>query len=112
MAGRSISLLAWASVQPASAIVAARGCERFARLVHRLDAPLAKLYRSLIKLEGGHDENYLELAHRVSVDRDVQSRIAFFAAREAEPISEPDSDFRFHSGVPIQGRRAISGART
>ncbi|HSH48134.1 MAG TPA: tRNA isopentenyl-2-thiomethyl-A-37 hydroxylase MiaE [Halomonas sp.] len=77
-----------------------------------MTSPLAKFYRSLVKSEGEHGEDYLALAHQVSVDRDVQPRIAFFAAREAEPISEPDSDFRFHSDVPVQGRRAISGART
>lgn len=83
------------------ALIEARSCERFAKLIPHLDAPLAKFYRSLVKSEGRHYEDYLELAHQVSVDKDIEPRIAFFAAREAELISEPDTDFRFHSGVPV-----------
>ncbi|MDR5902777.1 MULTISPECIES: tRNA-(ms[2]io[6]A)-hydroxylase [Halomonas] len=81
------------------ALIEARSCERFARLIPHLDKELAKFYRTLVKSEGRHYEDYLMLARHLS-DAPVESRIAFFAAREAELIQEPDTAFRFHSGVP------------
>lgn len=85
------------------ALIEARSCERFAKLIPHLDRVLAKFYRSLVKSEGRHYEDYLMLAHQASDednDEDIEARIAFFVAREAELISMPDTDFRFHSGVP------------
>ena len=81
------------------ALIEARSCERFARLIPHLDAELAKFYRTLVKSEGRHYEDYLMLARHLS-DAPVDARIAFFAEREAELIQEPDTAFRFHSGVP------------
>ncbi|WP_242458069.1 tRNA-(ms[2]io[6]A)-hydroxylase [Halomonas sp. YLGW01] len=85
------------------AYIEARSCERFARLIPHLDAELAKFYRSLVKSEGRHYEDYLMLARRYAAeanDTSVETRIAFFADRERQLICEPDEDFRFHSGVP------------
>lgn len=85
------------------AYIEARSCERFARLIPHLDAELAKFYRSLVKSEGRHYEDYLMLARRYAAeanDTSVEARIAFFADCERQLICEPDEMFRFHSGVP------------
>jgi len=81
------------------AFIEARSCERFARLIPHLDAELAKFYRTLVKSEGRHYEDYLMLARHLSHEP-IESRIAFFAQCEAALIQEPDTAFRFHSGVP------------
>src|SRR5690606_32413716 len=44
------------------AFVEARSCERFAALAPRLDAGIARFYRSLLKSESRHFADYLELA--------------------------------------------------
>ncbi|MBB3140670.1 tRNA-(ms[2]io[6]A)-hydroxylase [Halomonas organivorans] len=81
------------------ALIEARSCERFARLIPHLDDELAKFYRGLVKSEGRHYEDYLMLA-RDAASGAIDDRVAFLAAREAELISMPDTAFRFHSGVP------------
>ncbi|SES21517.1 tRNA-(ms[2]io[6]A)-hydroxylase [Vreelandella subterranea] len=81
------------------ALIEARSCERFACLIPYLDEELAKFYRTLVKSEGRHFEDYLLLA-RQQTDHSIDERIAFFVACEAELISSPDTAFRFHSGVP------------
>ncbi|MDN3522113.1 tRNA-(ms[2]io[6]A)-hydroxylase [Halomonas ramblicola] len=81
------------------AFIEARSCERFARLIPHLDAELAKFYRTLVKSEGRHYEDYLMLARHLT-DAPIESRISFFAEREAELVQTPDAAFRFHSGVP------------
>lgn len=83
----------------AGAFIEARSCERFARLVPHLDETLARFYRSLLKSEERHYQDYLTLARSYS-ETGISDRVAEFAAREAELISAPDSEFRFHSGVP------------
>ncbi|ATJ82985.1 tRNA-(ms[2]io[6]A)-hydroxylase [Halomonas beimenensis] len=81
------------------ALIEARSCERFARLIPHLDAELAKFYRGLVKSEGRHYEDYLMLARQAAPEA-IDDRIAFLAEREADLITMPDSAFRFHSGVP------------
>ncbi|MEQ6917617.1 tRNA-(ms[2]io[6]A)-hydroxylase [Halomonas aquatica] len=81
------------------ALIEARSCERFARLIPYLDDELAKFYRSLVKSEGRHFEDYLMLARRLA-PASIDARIAFFTDREAELVTMPDTVFRFHSGVP------------
>ncbi len=81
------------------ALIEARSCERFARLIPYLDEELAKFYRTLVKSEGRHFEDYLLLARQQTAEP-IDDRIAFFIAREAELITNPDTAFRFHSGVP------------
>lgn len=81
------------------ALIEARSCERFARLIPYLDEELARFYRTLVKSEGRHYEDYLLLA-RQQTSQAIDERIAFFVAREAELITSPDTAFRFHSGVP------------
>ncbi|MGM0544481.1 MAG: tRNA-(ms[2]io[6]A)-hydroxylase [Pseudomonadota bacterium] len=81
------------------ALIEARSCERFACLIPYLDEELAKFYRTLVKSEGRHFEDYLLLA-RQQTDDSIDERIAFFVDCEAALITSPDSAFRFHSGVP------------
>ena len=81
------------------ALIEARSCERFACLIPYLDEELAKFYRTLVKSEGRHFEDYLLLARQQTASS-IDERIAFFVAREAELITSPDTAFRFHSGVP------------
>ncbi|MDN3556327.1 tRNA-(ms[2]io[6]A)-hydroxylase [Halomonas maura] len=81
------------------ALIEARSCERFARLIPHLDAELAKFYRGLVKSEGRHYEDYLMLARQLAPEA-LDARLAFLAEREAELITMPDTAFRFHSGVP------------
>ncbi|MFK7862752.1 MAG: tRNA-(ms[2]io[6]A)-hydroxylase [Pseudohongiellaceae bacterium] len=82
------------------ALIEARSCERFAKIAPRLDAELQKFYKSLLKSESRHFEDYLALASRYSKS-DIEDRVASFAAKEAELITSPDSEFRFHSGVLV-----------
>ncbi|MEC8104762.1 MAG: tRNA isopentenyl-2-thiomethyl-A-37 hydroxylase MiaE [Pseudomonadota bacterium] len=81
------------------ALIEARSCERFAALVPHLDDVLAKFYRSLLRSEGRHYQDYLELAQQYA-GYDIQSRVDEFRALERELIMSPDPEFRFHSGVP------------
>ena len=82
-----------------SAIVEARSCERFTRLVEVLDAELADFYRSLLKSEARHANVYLEMAQGLKVD-DFDERLDHFLRIEQGLIESPDPEFRFHSGVP------------
>ncbi len=81
------------------ALIEARSCERFAALVPHLDDVLAKFYRSLLRSEGRHYQDYLELARQYA-GTDIQWRIDEFREIERELILSPDPEFRFHSGVP------------
>ncbi|WP_043526286.1 tRNA-(ms[2]io[6]A)-hydroxylase [Litchfieldella xinjiangensis] len=84
------------------AFIEARSCERFARLIPHLDAELAKFYRTLVKSEGRHYEDYLMLAHHYAEESSaqVEERINRFAECERDLILAADDTFRFHSGVP------------
>lgn len=82
------------------AFVEARSCERFAALAPYMDDELAKFYRYLLKSEARHFEDYLTLAQSMSPD-DISERVAEFRVLEAELILSPDSQMRFHSGLPI-----------
>ena len=81
------------------AFVEARSCERFAAIAPELDDKLCRFYQSLLRSESRHYADYLSLAHQYD-DSDLSERIDFFAEKEAELISTPDEEFRFHSGVP------------
>jgi tRNA-(ms[2]io[6]A)-hydroxylase len=82
------------------AYIEARSCERFAKLAPHLDDELNQFYVSLLRSEARHYQDYLALAEQVS-GGDVSERVAYFGKVEAELISTPDNDFKFHSGVPI-----------
>jgi len=89
------------------AYIEARSCERFAALAPLLEtqgeAELAAFYISLLRSEARHYQDYLSLAATLAAAHgleDIDARVQFFGAREAELIEQVDSDFRFHSGVP------------
>ena len=82
------------------AYIEARSCERFAKLAPFLADDLNKFYVSLLRSEARHYQDYLILAEQVA-GTDISVRIAYFGKVEAELISTPDSDFKFHSGSPI-----------
>ncbi|MGH1463265.1 MAG: tRNA-(ms[2]io[6]A)-hydroxylase [Neptuniibacter sp.] len=81
------------------AFIEARSCERFAKLAPFLDDELAKFYRSLLKSEGRHYQDYLGLAEEYAGEP-IDERVALFRDVESELIESPDDEFRFHSGAP------------
>jgi len=81
------------------ALIEARSCERFAALAPLLDTELSRFYVSLLRSEARHFEDYLTLAEEVN-GGPIHSQIARLAEIEAELITSPDKELRFHSGVP------------
>lgn len=84
------------------AVVEARSCERFAGLVPLLPADMADLYAGLLASEARHFRHYLALAERYGDAGEVARRRDVLLARDAELVSDPDPEFRFHSGVPAR----------
>jgi len=82
-----------------SAIIEARSCERFSRLVDVLDEELATFYGSLLKSEARHFKVYLDYARSFS-EESIDERVEHFLELDRVLISSPDPDFRFHSGCP------------
>ncbi|WP_339410903.1 tRNA-(ms[2]io[6]A)-hydroxylase [Pseudomonas sp. EA_35y_Pfl2_R5] len=82
------------------AFIEARSCERFEALVPHLDEELGKFYFGLLKSEARHFQNYLKLAYQYGEARDVDQAIERVRVAERELIEFPDTEFRFHSGVP------------
>lgn len=83
------------------AFIEARSCERFARLAPHLDVELGDFYRSLLKSEARHYQDYLKLARQYARES-IDERIEFFARAEALAIVQPDTEFRFHSGAAVE----------
>jgi tRNA-(ms[2]io[6]A)-hydroxylase len=84
------------------ALIEARSCERFAALVPHLPENLSRFYAGLLASEARHFEHYLEFArNEVDVSEEAyDGRFAELKTLEAKLISEPDDQFRFHSGKP------------
>ncbi len=96
--GRLIDLLV------CGALIEARSCERFKRLAPRLQSPLKEFYEGLCASEARHHLLYLRLAEeRAQADDGADWRAALqrFAVIEAELVTTPDPQFRFHSGLPV-----------
>ena len=81
------------------AIIEARSCERFEKLAPYLDEELQKFYISLLKSEARHYQDYLGLA-KEAAGEDISERVQLFLELEQSLIESPDTEFRFHSGVP------------
>lgn len=85
----------------AGAFIEARSCERFAALAPHLPDELADFYNGLYAAEARHFQTYLDFARYYARDENaLLERINLFATAEAELITRPDPEFRFHSGIP------------
>ena len=84
------------------ALIEARSCERFAVLAPLLPERLGKFYKGLLASEARHFEHYIAFAKsECDIDADeINARLEELKAIEAKLISEPDPQFRFHSGKP------------
>ena len=84
------------------ALIEARSCERFAKLAPHLPSKLGKFYNGLLASEARHFEHYIELAKTECevTDDEVEARLAELKQRESSLITDPDPQFRFHSGTP------------
>ncbi|MDN3715698.1 tRNA isopentenyl-2-thiomethyl-A-37 hydroxylase MiaE [Vibrio breoganii] len=82
------------------AFIEARSCERFAALAPHMDDDIQNFYISLLRSEARHYQDYLTLAQQIASE-DISERVEYFARVEAELITTPDVEFKFHSGVPV-----------
>lgn len=84
------------------ALIEARSCERFARLAPRLPARVGRFYAGLLASEARHFEHYLDFARREPglPPPDVDRRLGELLDLEANLVTQPDPQFRFHSGPP------------
>jgi tRNA-(ms[2]io[6]A)-hydroxylase len=82
------------------ALIEARSCERFQGLGPKLSEPLRGFYSGLAVSEARHQSLYLRLAEQRAGAIDWQARLQQLAAIEAELVTSPDPQFRFHSGLP------------
>ncbi len=84
------------------ALIEARSCERFAKIAPRLPERLGRFYGGLLASEARHFEHYIAFAKsECGVDEDeIDTRLDELKALEAPLITEPDDEFRFHSGLP------------
>ncbi|HAT8702291.1 TPA: tRNA-(ms[2]io[6]A)-hydroxylase [Legionella pneumophila subsp. pneumophila] len=81
------------------AIIEARSCERFSSIIPYIeDQDLARFYKTLVKSECRHFEEYLHLAKFYGGS--VDDRISEFLTIENAFILSVDVVFRFHSGLP------------
>lgn len=82
------------------ALIEARSCERFIGLAPRLDEPLRSFYAGLAVSEARHHSLYLRLAEQ---RHPGEWRVALqkLSMVEAELVTAPDPQFRFHSGAPL-----------
>ncbi|MCP5333077.1 MAG: tRNA-(ms[2]io[6]A)-hydroxylase [Pseudomonadales bacterium] len=90
------------------AVIEARSCERFARLAPHLDAELGHFYRSLLRSEARHYQDYLDLA-RQHAGEPIEARVEEFLQQERRLIERESAQLRFHSGVPLSPDQAVIG---
>lgn len=89
------------------AVVEARSCERFIALADVLSGRVAELYRALVNSEARHFADYLLLAEQVAKTQNLPAGemddvVQRFLQKDAELVQAPDTQFRFHSGVPAR----------
>ena len=87
------------------ALIEARSCERFECLAPLLPAPLGQFYGDLAVAERRHHELYLQLAeqaaqHLPAGAPGIAERLPVLSAIEADLVTRPDTQFRFHRGPP------------
>ena len=64
---------------------------------------LGRFYGGLLASEARHFEHYIAFARSECgvTDAEIDARLAELKAVEAELITTPDPEFRFHSGLPV-----------
>lgn len=84
------------------ALIEARSCERFAKIAPRLPEKLGRFYGGLLASEARHFEHYIAFAKsECGVDAtEIDARLDELKVLEAALVTEPDDEFRFHSGPP------------
>lgn len=83
-----------------AAIIEARSCERFHKLIEVLERPIAQFYERLTDAEERHFGFYLRLANNISEQQVIEDQLDKLLGEEARLITENDDQFRFHSGPP------------
>jgi tRNA-(ms[2]io[6]A)-hydroxylase len=81
------------------ALIEARSCERFIGLAPCLQEPLKSFYAGLAASEARHHNLYIKLAERRYPDT-WRAALHRMGEIEAELVTTPDAQFRFHSGLP------------
>jgi tRNA-(ms[2]io[6]A)-hydroxylase len=84
------------------ALIEARSCERFAKIAPRLPEKLGRFYGGLLASEARHFEHYIAFAKsECGIDEaEIDARLDELKVLEAALVTEPDDEFRFHSGLP------------
>jgi tRNA-(ms[2]io[6]A)-hydroxylase len=91
------------------ALIESRSCERFERVAPHLPEPIGSFYADLAVAERRHESLYLDLAREAALAMTIDAeqaeallaqRLATLSQAEAELVSRPDPQFRFHSGPP------------
>lgn len=84
------------------ALIEARSCERFAKVAPRLPEKLGRFYGGLLASEARHFEHYIAFAKSECGvgEAEIDERLDELKALEAALVTEPDDEFRFHSGTP------------
>ena len=84
------------------ALIEARSCERFAKIAPRLPERLGRFYSGLLASEARHFQHYIAFAKsECGVNEEaVDARLEELKVLEAALITDPDEEFRFHSGAP------------
>lgn len=84
------------------ALIEARSCERFARIAPRLPEKLGRFYSGLLASEARHFEHYIAFAKSECGvgETEIGARLDELKQLEARLVTEPDNEFRFHSGPP------------
>lgn len=88
-----------------AAIIEARSYERLAILSSLLDPKVATLYKKLRDSEYRHYLTYIRIAEQLEPPSNIEPRLARLLEFEAELVTSPDREFRFHSGVPVSGKQ-------
>ncbi len=91
------------------AVVEARSCERFYRLTSVFADELGEFYGRLLASEARHFQDYLDLAGLYAEEESqeagaasIDDRVQRVLALDAQLVSAPAQEFRFHSGPLTQ----------
>ena len=95
------------------AIIEARSCERFRLLAPRLATPVGEFYAELERAEARHEGLYWELSLAAAGEGGASAcerRLDELLAVEAELVTAPDAQLRFHSGSPAASPRGSASS--